>query len=96
MYTKSVCVCVYKVLNDIYSSYNNEVKSPLSLFSQNVWFHSPRYDADGLLSLLLKVGNSTVDCKNFSYAPDPEFTGFTTLLVASDLQVNIQVSLVLQ
>jgi len=56
-----------------------------------VWFHSPPYDGYRLLSLLLKVGNSTVNCKTFSYEPDPEFVGFTTLKVANDLQVNIQV-----
>ncbi len=62
-----------------------------------MWFHSPPYDGSGQFSLLLNVGNSTVDCVDyFSYKPDPEFTGFTTLQVANDLQVNIKVSLVIK
>ncbi|XP_016390282.1 plexin-C1-like [Sinocyclocheilus rhinocerous] len=57
----------------------------------DMWFHSPPYDGGGQFSFLLNVGNSTVDCVDyFSYKPDPEFTGFTTLQVANDLQVNIQ------
>lgn len=61
--------------------------------SQEVWFHSPEcyYCKSGSLSL--HVGNSTVDCEYLSYEYDPEFTGFTTLQVANDLQVNIKVSL---
>ncbi|KAG1953327.1 plexin-B1 [Pimephales promelas] len=69
---------------------NEVLQTQYSKSSGDVWFHSPPYDGDRLLSLLLKVGNATVDCKNFSYKPDPEFTGFTTLQVANDLQVNIQ------
>ncbi|XP_026065500.1 plexin-C1-like isoform X1 [Carassius auratus] len=56
-----------------------------------VWFDSGPYDGSGQFRLLLNVGNSTVDCVDyFSYKPDPEFTGFTTVQVANDLQVNIQ------
>ncbi|XP_052429761.1 plexin-C1-like [Carassius gibelio] len=63
----------------------------------DVWFVSGPYDGSGQFRLLLNVGNSTVDCVDyFSYKPDPEFTGFTTVQVANDLQVNIQVSLVIQ
>ncbi|KAG1953326.1 plexin-C1 [Pimephales promelas] len=69
---------------------NKVLQTQYSKSSGDVWFHSPRYDGGGPLSLLLKVGNSTVDCKNFSYEPDPEFVGFTTLQVANDLQVNIK------
>ncbi|XP_056093248.1 plexin-C1-like [Rhinichthys klamathensis goyatoka] len=69
---------------------NKVFQTQYSKSSGDVWFHSPRYDGSGLLSLLLKVGNVTVDCKKLSYEPDPEFTGFTTLQVANDLQVNIQ------
>ncbi|XP_026065495.1 plexin-C1-like [Carassius auratus] len=59
--------------------------------SWDVWFVSVPYDGSGQFRLLLNVGNSTVDCVDyFSYKPDPEFTGFTTLQVANDLQVNIQ------
>ncbi|XDV25060.1 hypothetical protein PO909_029052 [Leuciscus waleckii] len=38
----------------------------------------------------MNVGNTTVDCEHLSYEPDPEFTGFSTLQVANDLQVNIK------
>ncbi|KTF80503.1 hypothetical protein cypCar_00019335, partial [Cyprinus carpio] len=59
--------------------------------SQGTWFHSPHYGGGGQFSVLLNVGNSTVHCvSDLSYKPDPEFTGFTSLQVASDLQVNIQ------
>ncbi|KAF4114625.1 plexin-C1-like [Onychostoma macrolepis] len=58
--------------------------------SGDVWFHSHPYDGSGQFSLLLNVGNSTVDCGYLFFESDPEFTGFTTLQVANDLQVNIQ------
>ncbi|XP_052410450.1 plexin-C1 isoform X2 [Carassius gibelio] len=58
--------------------------------SRDVWFHSPPHDG-GQFRLLLNVGNSTLNCAGFfSYKPDPEFTGFTILQVANNLQVNIQ------
>ncbi|XP_026089171.1 plexin-C1-like [Carassius auratus] len=58
---------------------------------EDVWFHSPLCDGGGQFRLLLNVGNSTVNCvRNFFYKPDPEFTGFTVLQVANNLQVNIQ------
>ncbi|XP_077091371.1 plexin-C1-like [Siphateles boraxobius] len=69
---------------------NKVLQTHYTKSSGGLWFHSPRYDGTGLLSLLMKIGNFTVDCKNLSYEPDPEFTGFTTLQVANDLQVNIQ------
>ncbi|KAL0195564.1 hypothetical protein M9458_009136, partial [Cirrhinus mrigala] len=57
----------------------------------DAWFHSHPYDGSGLFRLLLNVHNSVVDCVDyFSYEPDPEFTEFTTLQVANDVQVNIQ------
>ncbi|XP_026064810.1 plexin-C1-like [Carassius auratus] len=59
--------------------------------SGDVWFVSVPYDGSGQFRLLLNVGNSTVDCVDyFSYKSNPEFTGFTTVQVANDLQVNIQ------
>ncbi|KAL0195933.1 hypothetical protein M9458_009505, partial [Cirrhinus mrigala] len=58
----------------------------------DAWFHSHPYDGSGLFRLLLNVHNSVVDCVDyFSYEPDPEFTEFTTLQVANDVQVNIQI-----
>ncbi len=64
----------------------------IASLSQDVWFHSHPYDGSGQFRLLLNVGNSTVDCLGyFSYKPDPEFTEFTTLQVANDLQMNIKV-----
>ncbi len=60
--------------------------------SQDVWFNSHPYDGSSQFRLLFNVHNSAVDCVDyFSYKPDPEFTGFTTLQVANDVQVNIQV-----
>ncbi|XP_059360621.1 plexin-C1-like [Carassius carassius] len=59
--------------------------------SEDVWFVAGPYDGSGQFSLMLNVGNSTVDCVDYLfYHPDPEFTGFTTVQVGNDLQVNIQ------
>ncbi|XP_042601958.1 plexin-C1-like [Cyprinus carpio] len=76
---------------------NKVLKTQYNTSSEDLWFLSSPYDGSGQFSLLLNVGNSTVDCVDyFSYKPDPEFTGFTSLQVANDLQVNIKVSLVIQ
>ncbi|XP_016133103.1 plexin-C1 [Sinocyclocheilus grahami] len=71
---------------------SNEVrKTQYNTSSEDVWFESPHSDGSDQFSLLLNVGNSTVDCVYyFSFKPDPEFTGFTTVQVAYDLQVNIK------
>ncbi|XP_016414260.1 plexin-C1-like [Sinocyclocheilus rhinocerous] len=71
---------------------SNEVrKTQFNTSSEDVWFESPHYDGSDQFSLLLNVGNFTVDCVYyFSFKPDPEFTGFTTVQVANDLQVNIK------
>ncbi|XP_016139306.1 plexin-C1-like [Sinocyclocheilus grahami] len=70
---------------------NKVLKTQYSTSSGDVWFHSHPYDRSGLFRLLLNVQNSAVDCVDyFSYKSDPEFTEFTTLKVANDLQVNIQ------
>ncbi|XP_059360623.1 plexin-C1-like [Carassius carassius] len=70
---------------------NKVLKTQYNTSSEDVWFVSGPYDGSGQFRLLLNVGNSTVDCVDyFSYKPDSEFTGFTTVQVANDLQVNIQ------
>ncbi|KTG43868.1 hypothetical protein cypCar_00021955 [Cyprinus carpio] len=70
---------------------NKVLKTQYNTSSGDVWFHSHPYDGSGQFRLLLNVGNSTVHCVGyFSYKPDPEFTGFTSLQVANDLQLNIQ------
>ncbi|XP_077090422.1 plexin-C1-like [Siphateles boraxobius] len=69
---------------------NKVLQTHYSTSSGGLWFHSPRYDGTGLLSFLMKVGNSTIDCGYLSYEPDPEFTRYNTLQVANDLLVNIQ------
>ncbi|XP_016393519.1 plexin-C1-like [Sinocyclocheilus rhinocerous] len=71
---------------------NKVLKTQYSTSSGDVWFYSPHYDSSGqFFSLLLNVGNSTVDCVDYlSYQPDPKFIRFTTFPVANDLQVNIQ------
>ncbi|XP_042597034.1 plexin-C1-like isoform X2 [Cyprinus carpio] len=70
---------------------NKVLKTQYNTSSGDLWFDSHPYDGSGQLSLKLNVGNSTVDCVDyFSYKPDPGFTGFTTVQVANDLQVNIQ------
>ncbi|XP_059367216.1 plexin-C1-like isoform X2 [Carassius carassius] len=69
---------------------NKVGETQINTSSGGMWFHSPPRDG-GQFRLLLNVGNSTVDCvRYFSYKPDPEFTGFTVLQVANNLQVNIQ------
>ncbi|ROI15483.1 Plexin-C1 [Anabarilius grahami] len=75
----------------IFRPSKKELQTQHSRSSGDVWFHSPRYDGSDRFKLSFKVGNSTVDCMDyFSYKPDPEFTGFTTVQVSTDLQVNIQ------
>ncbi|KAK9975977.1 hypothetical protein ABG768_021202 [Culter alburnus] len=70
---------------------NKVLQTHYSRSSGDIWFHSPHYDGSDLFSLSFEVGNSTVDCMDYlSYKPDPEFSGFTTVQVATDLQVNIQ------
>ncbi|KAL1275846.1 hypothetical protein QQF64_035469 [Cirrhinus molitorella] len=70
---------------------NKVLKTQYSTSLGDVWFHSHPYDGSGQFRVLLNVQNSAVDCGYyFSYKPDPEFTEFTTLQVANNLQVNIQ------
>ncbi|KTG47576.1 hypothetical protein cypCar_00019467, partial [Cyprinus carpio] len=70
---------------------NKVLKTQYDTSSGDLWIDSHPYDGSGQFSLKLNVGNSTVDCVDyFSYKPDPEFTRFTTVQVANDLQVNIQ------
>ncbi|XP_016135479.1 plexin-C1-like [Sinocyclocheilus grahami] len=72
-------------------SYSQHVlKTQYNTSSGDVWFHSHHcsYSECGLFSL--NVGNSSVDCKYLSFEYNPRFTGFTTLQVANDLQVNIK------
>ncbi|RXN17778.1 plexin-C1-like protein [Labeo rohita] len=70
---------------------NKVLKTQYDTSSGDVWFYSHSYDGSGLFRLLLNVHNSVVDCVDYlSYNRDPEFTEFTTLQVANDLQVNIQ------
>ncbi|KAF4114623.1 hypothetical protein G5714_004846 [Onychostoma macrolepis] len=69
---------------------NKVLKTQYSTSSGDVWFQSPPFDGHGLFRLLLNVGNFTVDCRYLFFESDPKFTGFTTLQVANDLQVNIQ------
>ncbi|RXN21260.1 plexin-C1-like protein [Labeo rohita] len=74
--------------------FNKVLKTQYNTSSGDVWFHSSPYDGSGQFSLLLNVGNSTVDCGYYlSYRPDPKFLQFTPFLVANDLQVNIQISI---
>ncbi|XP_016135466.1 plexin-C1-like [Sinocyclocheilus grahami] len=70
---------------------NKVLKTQYNTSSGDMWFHSHPYDGGGQFNFSLNVGNSNVNCVDyFSYKPDPEFTGFTTLQVANDLQVNIK------
>ncbi|XP_016091681.1 uncharacterized protein [Sinocyclocheilus grahami] len=68
----------------------HKLRGKIVSLSRDVWFESPHYDGSDQFSLLLNAGNSTVDCENLSFKPDPGFTGFTTVQVANDLQVNIK------
>ncbi|KAK7130098.1 hypothetical protein R3I93_019664 [Phoxinus phoxinus] len=79
---------IFRPSNTVHPSIK-ELKTQYSNSSGDMWVHSPQYDGSGLFSL--KVVNTTVGCVgNFSYEPDPEFTEFTTLLVANNVQVNIK------
>ncbi|XP_052433979.1 plexin-C1-like isoform X2 [Carassius gibelio] len=71
--------------------FNEVLETQYNTSSGDMWFLSHRYDGSGRFSLLLNVGNSTVDCVDYLfYQPDPKFIRFTTFPVANDLQVNIQ------
>ncbi|XP_058628373.1 plexin-C1-like [Onychostoma macrolepis] len=75
------------------SSYRHyDLKTQYNTNSGDMWFHSPKcyYYNYECGSLSLHVGNSTVDCGYLSYEHDPLITGFTSLQVAKDLQVNIE------
>ncbi|XP_051746967.1 plexin-C1-like isoform X2 [Ctenopharyngodon idella] len=74
----------------IFDNYDQRLQTQYNPRSGDVWFHSPDYYKIGSGSFKLNVGNSTVDCEHLSYEYDPEFIAFTTVQVASDLQVNIQ------
>ncbi|XP_051974814.1 plexin-C1-like isoform X2 [Xyrauchen texanus] len=68
-----------------------EFKTHHDTSSGDVWFLPNHNDRSGVFSLFLKFGNSAVECvDNFSYLPDPKFTGFTTLQESDYLQVVIQ------
>ncbi|XP_056311631.1 plexin-C1-like [Danio aesculapii] len=75
----------------IVQSSNKVLETQYDASSGSMWVYSPRYEGSDHSNLSLNVGNSTVACvQDFSYKPDPVFTGFTTLQVAHDLQVNIK------
>ncbi|XP_073693878.1 plexin-C1-like [Garra rufa] len=72
---------------------NCDLKTQYNTTSGDVWFHSAYCDysySSHFRPLNLIVGNFSVNCGNLHYEPDLDFTGFTTLQVASDLQVNIK------
>ncbi|XP_051746982.1 plexin-C1-like [Ctenopharyngodon idella] len=73
-----------------FDNYDQRFQTQYNPRSGDVWFHSPYYRYDIRSSFKLNVGNSTVDCEHLSFEYDPEFTAFTTLQVANDLQVNIK------
>ncbi|XP_051544794.1 plexin-C1-like isoform X1 [Myxocyprinus asiaticus] len=68
-----------------------ELKIQHDTSSGDVWFLSHHNDSSAVFRLSLKFENYAVECvDNFSYLPDPEITGFTTLQVSDDLLVVIQ------
>ncbi|XP_051547304.1 plexin-C1-like isoform X2 [Myxocyprinus asiaticus] len=75
----------------IIGPFSKELITHHNTSSGNVWFHSHPRDHNDVVSLSMKVGNSTLNCvDNFSYLPDPEYTEFTTSQVSDYLLVTIQ------
>lgn len=60
--------------------------------SKDLWFYTHRYDGNGLINLMLKVGNVTLDCAGLTQQPDPDFIGFTTTQMYNDVLVTIKVT----
>ncbi|RXN17776.1 plexin-C1-like isoform X1 [Labeo rohita] len=71
-------------------AFDDMLQTQYNTSSENMWFDSPPYDGSGQFKLSMNVGSTTVGCVDFLYQPDPQFTGFSTVPLASDLQVNIQ------
>nr|XP_055046299.1 plexin-C1-like [Misgurnus anguillicaudatus] len=69
---------------------NKELKSQYSTSSKDLWFYTHPYDGNGLINLMLKVGNVTLDCVSLTHQPDPEFIGFTTRHMDNDVLVTIK------
>lgn len=67
-------------------------KSDFYSLSKDIWFHAHPYDGNNLVNLMLKVGNSTLDCADLTYQPDPVFIGFTTTQIDNDILVILKVN----
>ncbi|XP_073724086.1 plexin-C1-like [Misgurnus anguillicaudatus] len=69
---------------------SKEIKTQYNTSSKDLWFYTYPYDGNGLINLMLKVGNVTLDCASLTHQPDPEFIGFTTTQMDNDVLVIIK------
>ncbi|XP_065124583.1 uncharacterized protein [Paramisgurnus dabryanus] len=69
---------------------NKEIKTQYNTSSKDLWFYTHPYDGNGLINLMLKVGNVTLNCASLTTQPDPEFIGFTTAPMDNDVLVIIK------
>ncbi|KAA0721035.1 Plexin-C1 Virus-encoded semaphorin protein receptor [Triplophysa tibetana] len=73
-------------------SSNKELKTPCNTSSGGIWLRTQPYDGSGPQNLTLKVGNSTLNCANLMYHPDPVFTKITSSKLSGNLQVTIEMN----
>ncbi|XP_073724091.1 plexin-C1 [Misgurnus anguillicaudatus] len=69
---------------------NKELKTQYNTSSKDLWFYTHPYDGNGLINIMLKVGNVTLDCASLTQHPNPEFIGFTTAHLDNDVLVIIK------
>nr|XP_055046399.1 plexin-C1-like [Misgurnus anguillicaudatus] len=69
---------------------NKELKTQYNTSSKDLWFYTHPYDGNGLINIMLKVGNVTLDCASLTQQPNPEFIGFTTAHLDNDVLVIIK------
>ncbi|KAA0721036.1 Plexin-C1 Virus-encoded semaphorin protein receptor [Triplophysa tibetana] len=69
---------------------NKELKTQFNTNTGDIWFHTHPYEGNNLVHLMLKVGNSTLDCADLTYQADPVFIGFTTTQIGNDILVILK------
>nr|XP_055046300.1 plexin-C1-like [Misgurnus anguillicaudatus] len=87
-------IIVHPSNKELKPQYNtsSKVKCPYyaHIWLKDLWFYTHPYDGNGLITLMLKVGNVILDCASLTHQPDPEFIGFTTTHMDNDVLVTIK------
>ncbi|KAI7791617.1 putative plexin-C1 [Triplophysa rosa] len=69
---------------------NKELRTQYNTSSRDLWFYTHPYDGSDTINLVLQVANSTLNCADLTYQPDPVFNGFTTTQLDNDILVIIK------